>query len=324
MKSHMRCSSWAVVWTTLGVFGAGVAVSGNGLAVRGAQAQNVSPTNRCEAPANQIVAENCKTGNPSTEWDINAAGDPTIQGFSTDMSVNVGEPIEFKVKTDSPAYRVDIYRMGYYDGLGARRVATLRPSVPLPQTQPECIADYETRLYDCGNWQVSASWQVPADAVSGVYVARLVREDPPEEPNWRADNSQQTPVPKPLALPHAYGASGLGQLRNAIVEPRASHIVFVVSRRCPGVGRPVSDLGSDLAGVQQIWARQHLQRYYADGREHGAGEPGIQSELQPAAHESADRVREPVLQCRVPHGALARGEWLRRRVLRRGRQPPPG
>ena len=228
MKSHMRCSAWAVVLTTLGVLGAGVAVSGKGLAVRGDQAQSVSSTNRCEAPANRIVAENCKTGNPSTEWDINAAGDPTIQGFATDMSVNVGEPIEFKVKTDSPAYRVDIYRMGYYDGLGARRVTTLKPSVPLPQTQPECIADYETRLYDCGNWQVSASWQVPDDAVSGVYVARLVREDPAEEPNWRADNSQQSPVPKPLALPHAYGASGLGQLRNAIEEPRASHIVFVV------------------------------------------------------------------------------------------------
>ena len=34
-----------------------------------------------------------------------------------------------------------------------------------------------TGLIDCGNWGVSASWTVPADSVSGVYIARLVRDD---------------------------------------------------------------------------------------------------------------------------------------------------
>jgi hypothetical protein len=37
----------------------------------------------CTNPANRIVAENCKPGNPSTEWDINGSGDPHIQGFAT-------------------------------------------------------------------------------------------------------------------------------------------------------------------------------------------------------------------------------------------------
>ena len=32
-------------------------------------------------------------------------------------------------------------------------------------------------LTDCGNWSVSATWTVPADAVSGIYIAKLVRED---------------------------------------------------------------------------------------------------------------------------------------------------
>ena len=34
-----------------------------------------------------------------------------------------------------------------------------------------------TGLVDCGNWAVSASWTVPSDAVSGVYIAHLVRDD---------------------------------------------------------------------------------------------------------------------------------------------------
>ena len=33
------------------------------------------------------------------------------------------------------------------------------------------------KLLDCGNWSVSASWQVPADATSGVYIARPTRTD---------------------------------------------------------------------------------------------------------------------------------------------------
>ena len=34
-----------------------------------------------------------------------------------------------------------------------------------------------TGMYDAGNWAVSASWAVPSDATSGVYLADLVRND---------------------------------------------------------------------------------------------------------------------------------------------------
>ena len=75
----------------------------------------------CSAPPNAIVAENCLTGNPASEWDISGAGDPTIQGFATDISVNQGGTVIFKVNTNAASYRLDIYRMGYYGGMGARR-----------------------------------------------------------------------------------------------------------------------------------------------------------------------------------------------------------
>jgi hypothetical protein len=129
------------------------------------------------AAANAIVAENCQPGSPRSEWDVQGAGDPTIQGFATDISVNRGDSIGFKIDTDAAAYRLDIYRLGYYGGLGARLVATVLPSVPLPQNQPDCLNDPDTGLVDCGNWAVSATWQVPATATSGIYVAKLVRTD---------------------------------------------------------------------------------------------------------------------------------------------------
>ena len=59
----------------------------------------------CDTPANEVVAENCLPGNPAFEWDIAGSGDPTIQGFATDISVNRGGTIEFKIDTTARRVR---------------------------------------------------------------------------------------------------------------------------------------------------------------------------------------------------------------------------
>src|ERR1700676_1833957 len=122
-----------------------------GLVATAARAQTFG----CDpAMANPIVCENSKPGNPSSQWDINGSGDPSIQGFATDISVNQGETVHLKIDTDASAYRIDIYRLGYYAGLGARKVASILPSATLPQNQPSCLSDTGTGLIDCGNWGV--------------------------------------------------------------------------------------------------------------------------------------------------------------------------
>jgi WD40 repeat protein len=131
----------------------------------------------CSTGGNPVVCENSKAGNPSSEWDISGAGDTSIQGFATDISVNRGQTARFKINTPSTNYRLDIYRMGYYAGNGARKIATVQPSATLPQSQPSCLNNTATGLIDCGNWAESASWAVPADATSGIYFAKAVRQD---------------------------------------------------------------------------------------------------------------------------------------------------
>lgn len=131
----------------------------------------------CGATVNPIACENQKPGASPSEWDIDGAGDPTIQGFATDISVNAGQRIDFKIDTNATAYSIKVYRTGWYQGLGARYITTVPVSATLPQRQPACVSDVSTDLYDCGTWRVSASWDVPADAVSGVYVALLERAD---------------------------------------------------------------------------------------------------------------------------------------------------
>jgi hypothetical protein len=99
----------------------------------------------CDPPIqNQIVCENSKPGDPPSAWDVSGAGNPDIQGFATDISVDQGQTVHFKVDTDSGDYRLDIYRMGYYNGNGARQVATVQPSSSLPQSQPACDSEAET------------------------------------------------------------------------------------------------------------------------------------------------------------------------------------
>ncbi|MCI0682547.1 MAG: Ig-like domain-containing protein [Gemmataceae bacterium] len=129
-------------------------------------------------PSNAIVAENQLPGTPESVWGVFQIGDPTLQGFATNMSVNHGQTIDFKITDTTLApYRVDIYRMGYYGGNGARLVATIPSSQVTRQNQPNPLTNAATGLVDAGNWSVSASWAVPADATSGLYFARPTRED---------------------------------------------------------------------------------------------------------------------------------------------------
>jgi hypothetical protein len=128
-----------------------------------------------------IPTENALSGNPASEWDLPTptAGDLSIQGFATDISYNRGETAVFKIKTDASAYQIKIYRLGYYQGNGARYIADATITTTLPQTQPACITETSTaiQLVDCGNWAESATWNIPNNAISGIYIAKLIRTD---------------------------------------------------------------------------------------------------------------------------------------------------
>ena len=75
--------------------------------------------------ANPVVNENqCKTGTSS--WEVNEDS-PNLGGFTTQSSVNLGESVVLKIGRNAPisptrTVKIDVYRMGYYDGLGGRLV----------------------------------------------------------------------------------------------------------------------------------------------------------------------------------------------------------
>ncbi|GBD48059.1 hypothetical protein METY_1272 [Methylopila sp. Yamaguchi] len=130
-----------------------------------------------QAASNKITVENAKLGNPPSEWMIDGIGDDNIVGFATDISVNRGQTVSFKIRTNSLNYRIDIYRLGYYGGNGARKVTAIQRQLATAQIQPNPGGDPTIGLVDCGNWAVSATWTVPSAEVTGLYIAKLVRQD---------------------------------------------------------------------------------------------------------------------------------------------------
>ena len=152
-----------------------------------ADGSTVPPPSGCTGQMNAVQCENLQPGTPIDDGPLSipysSVGDSTIQGFATSMSVDVGQTVSFKVAAPTvSAWHINIFRLGYYQGLGSREWASnILPSVSLPQSQPPCEVNPAggpaTGLIDCGNWAVSASWQVPSYAVSGLYIALLIRND---------------------------------------------------------------------------------------------------------------------------------------------------
>jgi methionine-rich copper-binding protein CopC len=140
------------------------------LGVFNAPNANAAP---CDFPVtNKVACENTQTG--ADDWQAQYRDD-TILGYTTDISYNVGQTVSFKMLTSASSYKLDIYRLGWYSGKGARYMGTVQRNTP--QNQPPCLRDAPTALIDCGNWAVSVTWNIPSTAVSGIYYARMTRLD---------------------------------------------------------------------------------------------------------------------------------------------------
>ncbi|MGY3104443.1 VCBS repeat-containing protein [Bradyrhizobium sp. LM6.9] len=130
-----------------------------------------------DPPTNPIVLENQKPGTPKSVWQIQPGDNSTLtQGFATAISTDVGGTVQFKINnlTGNPNYHVDVYRLGYYGGDGARLVTSLQHQAAASVVQPAPLSDPSTGLVDAGNWSVTDAWSVPTDAVSGVYIASVI------------------------------------------------------------------------------------------------------------------------------------------------------
>lgn len=99
---------------------------------------------------------------------------PWIEGYCSHTSALAGrDRVRFFVSTN-PASRftIDVYRMGFYGGKGARHMLTLGPFEGQTQADPPIGPK---RLRDC-QWESCVELPIPEDWVSGVYVGKLTAQ----------------------------------------------------------------------------------------------------------------------------------------------------
>jgi hypothetical protein len=137
---------------------------------------------------NPIVRENALPG--TSDWRISGGKGSTIQiqAYAGATSVLPGQKLTFYVSTqiDGTNYSIGIYRLGWYNGLGGRLMASQADLVGHAQGYwyynqthyhlvgcTSCHVDTLTGFVEA-NWQPSYTFTVPSDWTTGVYLAKFV------------------------------------------------------------------------------------------------------------------------------------------------------
>jgi N,N-dimethylformamidase beta subunit-like protein len=126
--------------------------------------------------ASLIAVENLQPG--SENWQMWRSGlraaedlNKQIKGYASATSVNKGESITFHVTvTPAQQYTMDVYRMGWYQGLGSRLLQHIGPLQGV--AQPACPVEPVTGLTECA-WTATYALTVPSTWTSGVYLVQL-------------------------------------------------------------------------------------------------------------------------------------------------------
>jgi hypothetical protein len=136
-------------------------------------------------PNNPVARENAQQG--TTGWQIpdDLAATSQVQAYASATSVAPGQSITFYVSTQNAGttYRMDIYRMGWYGGLGGRLIASKTGLAGLAQGYydentgilhncPTCTENNTSRDIEA-NWKPSITVKAGSDWVSGVYLAKF-------------------------------------------------------------------------------------------------------------------------------------------------------
>lgn len=167
--------------------------------------------------SNPVVTENCSSdpSSWSSDWQANRAKfvyDPSVlAGYASRSSINRGGSLNFYIQSPqkTPGFTIDIYRLGYYGGLGGRLVQHIGELTSA--AQPPCRWEHGGTVngyFTCNNWHRSYALDVPASWTSGVYVAAI--------------RSLQKPGSGGSSAPQAYAHDVL-----FVVRDDARHAAFV-------------------------------------------------------------------------------------------------
>src|SRR5439155_13323889 len=170
---NVAVSGMSSAGTVIASIPAGVAQAAAGNANTASTSTDNSVTFTFLSP---VVLENQQPG--SGNWQMWLRGIPPaddsvkqIKGYASATSVNKGGSITFYVTvTPAQQYTMDVYRMGWYQGLGGRLMQSIGPLQGV--TQSACPVEPVTGLIEC-DWTASYTLTVPPSWTSGVFMVQL-------------------------------------------------------------------------------------------------------------------------------------------------------
>jgi hypothetical protein len=118
--------------------------------------------------ARWVIQENDKPG--TTAWEIHGAHGG-ISGFASQVYVQQGQKVTLYVSTTGPSFRAEAFRMGYYQGKGARLIWTSGQQTG--KDQPACPVAGGINMVACDNWSPSLTFTVTQAFVQGEYLIKL-------------------------------------------------------------------------------------------------------------------------------------------------------
>ncbi len=197
------------------------------------------------AAANAIAAENSLPGTHSSNWYLGTTGtNSTIAGYTDKTSYLPSETVNFKVDSTNNAFRVEIYRLGYYgwDTLSARLVTAYITGTPTVQSAP--TVDGTLGSVSCA-WTTNATWTIPSNMPPGVYYTLFRRTDAPSN----------------VASGHFVIRSASAQGKMAVCLPDYTYQAYNIW------GATTDNGGTISSGT---WTGRSLYAYGADGTDNAA------------------------------------------------------
>jgi hypothetical protein len=122
-----------------------------------------------DASTSWVVAENEKPG--TSKWRIPADAPTSIEGFADVVSAQRGDVVTLYVSTPASSFRVEAYRIGYYQGTGGRFI--WRSARQRGRDQPAPNRTPRTNMIEAP-WSPSLRIRVGDDWPEGVYMLKLV------------------------------------------------------------------------------------------------------------------------------------------------------
>lgn len=185
----------------------------------------------------------------------NVAPEGVLAGYSVGESIVPGDPLQLKIKAEGQQVEIQVFRIGHYDGVGARLVD--RASGVQVSPQPECST--VNRTVDCSAWSVTHTFDTTGWE-PGVYLSKLIDDKGRQHYVGTVVRSTQhagTLAIMSATFTHAaYNSSGGYSLYQGIgpTADKVAHRAYTVS-----LNRPSRANGADKIYRYEIGLIQHLE-----------------------------------------------------------------